>query len=152
MIGNAATINTGAVDDLDAIATICERHGLWFHVDGAIGALLALAPQHRHLVRGMERADSVTLDLHKWMHMPFEAACAIVRDRTAHREAFALTPEYLEKTSRGLASGSLWFSEYGLQLSRGFKALKIWMSIKEHGLDRFDRLEDVLQDLQDKEK
>jgi len=142
VIGNAATINTGAVDNLDAIATICERQGLWFHVDGAIGALLALAPQHRHLVRGMERADSVTLDLHKWLHMPFEAACAIVRDRQAHRDAFALTPEYLEKTSRGLASGSLWFSEYGLQLSRGFKALKVWMSIKEHGLDRFGRLID----------
>jgi glutamate/tyrosine decarboxylase-like PLP-dependent enzyme len=93
-------------------------------------------------VRGMERADSVTLDLHKWLHMPFEAACAIVRDRKAHRDAFALTPEYLEKTTRGLASGSLWFSEYGLQLSRGFKALKVWMSIKEHGLDRFGRLID----------
>ena len=142
VIGNAATINTGAVDDLDALATICARERLWFHVDGAIGALLALAPRHRHLVRGMERADSVTLDLHKWLHMPFEAACAIVRDRKAHREAFALTPEYLEKTSRGLASGGLWFSEYGLQLSRGFKALKIWMSIKEHGLDRFGRLID----------
>jgi glutamate/tyrosine decarboxylase-like PLP-dependent enzyme len=74
--------------------------------------------------------------------MPFEAACAIVRDRKAHRDAFALTPEYLEKTTRGLASGSLWFSEYGLQLSRGFKALKVWMSIKEHGLDRFGRLID----------
>jgi aromatic-L-amino-acid decarboxylase len=142
VIGNAATINTGAVDDLDAIASICERQGLWFHVDGAIGALLALAPQHRHLVRGMERADSVTLDLHKWLHIPFEAACALVRDRKAHRAAFALTPEYLERTSRGLASGSLWFSEYGLQLSRGFKALKVWMSIKEHGLDKFGRLID----------
>ena len=142
VIGNAATINTGATDDLDALAALCEREDLWFHVDGAIGALLALAPQHRHLVRGMERADSVTLDLHKWLHIPFEAACALVRDRKAHRDAFALTPEYLEKTTRGLASGSLWFSEYGLQLSRGFKALKVWMSIKEHGLDRFGRLID----------
>jgi glutamate/tyrosine decarboxylase-like PLP-dependent enzyme len=142
VIGNAATINTGATDDLDAIATLCEREGLWFHVDGAIGALIALAPQHKHLVRGMERADSVTLDLHKWMHVPFEAACALVRDRKAHRETFALTPEYLEKTERGLASGSLWFSEYGLQLSRGFRALKVWLSIKEHGLDKFGRLID----------
>jgi aromatic-L-amino-acid/L-tryptophan decarboxylase len=142
VIGNAATINTGAVDDLDALATLCAKHGLWFHVDGAIGALLALAPAHRHLVRGMERADSVTLDLHKWLHVPFEAACALVRDRKAHRDAFALTPEYLEHTERGLASGSLWFSEYGLQLSRGFRALKVWMSIKEHGLDRFGRLID----------
>jgi aromatic-L-amino-acid decarboxylase len=142
VIGNAATINTGATDDLDAIATLCAREGLWFHVDGAIGALIALAPQHKHLVRGMERADSVTLDLHKWMHVPFEAACALVRDRKAHRETFALTPEYLEHTERGLASGSLWFSEYGLQLSRGFRALKVWLSIKEHGLDKFGRLID----------
>jgi len=142
VIGNAATINTGATDDLDALATLCEREHLWFHVDGAIGALLALAPRHRHLVRGMERADSVTLDLHKWLHVPFEAACVLVRDRKAHREAFALTPEYLEKTERGLASGALWFSEYGLQLSRGFRALKVWLSIKEHGLDRFGRLID----------
>jgi aromatic-L-amino-acid/L-tryptophan decarboxylase len=142
VVGNAETINTGATDDLDAIAELCAREKLWFHVDGAIGALLALAPQHRHLVRGMERADSVTIDFHKWMHVPFEAACVLVRDRKAHRETFALTPEYLEKTERGLASGAHWFSEYGLQLSRGFRALKIWMSIKEHGLDRFGRLID----------
>jgi glutamate/tyrosine decarboxylase-like PLP-dependent enzyme len=142
VIGNAATINTGATDDLDAMASLCERERLWFHVDGAIGALLALAPRHRHLVRGMERADSVTLDLHKWMHVPFEAACALLRDRKAHRETFALTPEYLEHTERGLASGSLWFSEYGLQLSRGFRALKVWLTIKEHGLDKFGRLID----------
>ena len=142
VIGNAATINTGATDDLDALATVCERERLWFHVDGAIGALLALAPVHRHLVRGIERADSVTLDFHKWLHVPFEAACVLVRDRKAHRDAFALTPEYLEKTERGLASGAHWFSEYGLQLSRGFRALKIWMTIKEHGLDRFGRLID----------
>jgi aromatic-L-amino-acid decarboxylase len=142
VIGNAATINTGATDDLDALAALCERERLWFHVDGAIGALLALAPEHRHLVRGMERADSVTIDFHKWLHVPFEAACVLVRDRKAHRDAFALTPEYLEKTERGLASGAHWFSEYGLQLSRGFRALKVWLTIKEHGLDRFGRLID----------
>ncbi|MCE3286202.1 MAG: amino acid decarboxylase [Steroidobacteraceae bacterium] len=142
VIGNAATINTGATDDLDALATVCEREGLWFHVDGAIGSLLALAPQHRHLVRGIERADSVTLDFHKWLHVPFEAACVLVRDRKAHRDAFALIPEYLEKTERGLASGAHWFSEYGLQLSRGFRALKVWLTVKEHGLERFGRLID----------
>jgi glutamate/tyrosine decarboxylase-like PLP-dependent enzyme len=142
VVGNAATINTGATDDLDAIADVCARERLWFHVDGAIGALLALAPRHRHLVRGMERADSVTIDFHKWLHVPFEAAAVLVRDRKAHRETFALTPEYLEKTERGLASGAYWFSEYGLQLSRGFKALKVWLMIKEHGLDRFGRLID----------
>ena len=142
VIGNAGTINTGAVDDLAALADVCEREQLWYHVDGAIGAVLAIAPRHRQLVAGIERADSVALDLHKWLHVPFEAGCAIVRDRSAHRAAFALTPEYLERAERGLASGPLWFSEYGLQLSRGFRALKVWLSFKEHGLDKFGRLID----------
>jgi glutamate/tyrosine decarboxylase-like PLP-dependent enzyme len=142
VVGNAGTINTGAVDDLAALADICHREQIWFHVDGAIGAVVALAPRHRRLVTGMERADSIALDLHKWLHVPFEAGCALVRDRGAHRAAFALTPEYLERTARGLASGPLWFSEYGLQLSRGFRALKVWLSFKEHGLDKFGRLID----------
>jgi aromatic-L-amino-acid/L-tryptophan decarboxylase len=140
VIGTAATINTGSVDDLDGLADICAREKLWFHVDGAIGAVLAISGKHRGLVSGMERADSVALDLHKWLQIPFEAGCALIRDRHLHRGTFALTPEYLEKTERGLASGPLWFSEYGLQLSRGFRALKVWMSFKEHGLARYAQL------------
>lgn len=142
VIGTAATINTGSVDDLDALADLCVREKLWFHVDGAIGAVLALSSMHRGLVAGIERADSVALDLHKWLQVPFEAGCALVRDRQLHRGTFALTPEYLEKTERGLASGPLWFSEYGVQLSRGFRALKVWMSFKEHGLARYGALID----------
>jgi glutamate/tyrosine decarboxylase-like PLP-dependent enzyme len=142
VIGSAGTINTGAVDDLQALAAFCERERLWFHVDGAIGAVVALSARHASLVAGMQLADSVAMDLHKWLHVPFEAGCALVRDRRAHRAAFALTPEYLEHASRGIASGSLWFSEYGPQLSRGFRALKVWMSFKEHGLDKFGRLID----------
>ena len=142
VIGTAATINTGSVDDLNGLADICKREQLWFHVDGAIGAVLTLSPTHRKLVAGMERADSVALDLHKWLQVPFEAGCAIVRDRNLHRGTFALTPEYLEHTERGLASGPLWFSEYGLQLSRGFRALKVWLSFKEHGVDRYGQLID----------
>ncbi len=142
VIGTAATINTGSVDDLAALADLCEREKLWFHVDGAIGAVLALSGTHRGLVAGIERADSVALDLHKWLQVPFEAGCALVRDRQLHRGTFALTPEYLEKTERGLASGPLWFSEYGVQLSRGFRALKVWMSFKEHGLARYGALID----------
>jgi len=140
VIGTAATINTGSVDDLDGLAELCAREKLWFHVDGAIGAVLAMSPRHRGLVSGIERADSVALDLHKWLQIPFEAGCALVRDRQLHRGTFALTPEYLERTERGLASGPLWFSEYGLQLSRGFRALKVWMSFKEHGRDRYAAL------------
>ena len=115
---------------------------MWFHVDGAIGAVAVLADNVRDQLNGMERADSIALDLHKWMHIPFEAGCVLVRDEPAHREAFALTPEYLhrEAEARGLASGAFWFSDYGLQLTRQFRALKVWMSIKEHGLDRFGRM------------
>lgn len=140
VIGTAGTINTGAVDDLDALADLCEREGLWFHVDGAIGAVAVLAPEVRPILAGMERADSVALDLHKWLHIPFEAGCAIVRSETAHRATFALTPEYLAHEARGVAGGALWFSDYGIQLSRQFRALKVWMSVKEHGLDRLGRM------------
>ena len=142
VIGSAGTINTGAVDDLEALAELCARERLWFHVDGAIGAVVALSPTHAGMVAGMARADSIALDLHKWLHVPFEAGCALVRDHAAHRATFALMPEYLEHQSRGLAAGALWFSEYGLQLSRGFRALKVWLSFKEHGLDRYGRLID----------
>ncbi len=142
IIASAGTVNTGAIDDLNALADLCEREGLWFHVDGAIGAIAVLAESVRGLLDGIERADSVALDLHKWMHVPFEAGCVVVRDRAAHRNTFALTPEYLEPEARGLAGSSFWYSDYGLQLSRGFRALKVWMSIKEHGLDRFGRMID----------
>ncbi len=140
VVGSAGTINTGSVDDLAALAAFCAREQLWFHVDGAIGAVATLAPAHRHLLRGMEAADSVALDLHKWLHLPFEAGCVVVRDRKAHRATFSLTPEYLAHAQRGLASGADWFSEYGVQLSRGFRALKVWLSFKEHGLQKYGRL------------
>jgi aromatic-L-amino-acid/L-tryptophan decarboxylase len=140
IIGSAGTVNTGAIDDLDALANICQEEDLWFHVDGAIGAVAVLAENIKPLLTGIERADSIALDLHKWMHIPFEAGCALVRSDKAHRNAFSLTPEYLAHETRGLAAGHLWFNDYGLQLSRQFRALKVWMSIKEHGLDRFGRM------------
>ena len=140
VIGSAGTINTGSVDDLNGLADICERDALWFHVDGAIGAVAVLAENIRPQLRGIERADSVALDLHKWMHIPFEAGCTVVRSQKAHLNTFSLTPEYLAHETRGLAAGHIWFSDYGLQLSRNFRALKVWMSIKEHGLDRFGRM------------
>ncbi|WP_319407612.1 pyridoxal-dependent decarboxylase [uncultured Desulfosarcina sp.] len=140
IIGSSGTVNTGAIDDLNAIADICKRERLWFHVDGAIGAIAVLAENVKPQLCGIERADSVALDLHKWMHIPFEAGCVLVRHEDAHRNTFSLTPEYLEHEMRGLAAGRLWFTDYGLQLSRQFRALKVWMSIKEHGLDRFGRM------------
>jgi len=141
IIATAGTVNTGAIDDLQGLADLAAREGLWLHVDGCIGALVAIAPENRHRVAGIERADSIALDPHKWLHAPFEAGCALVRDASAHRGAFAVTPEYLETAPRGLASGD-WLYEYGLQTTRGFRALKIWMALKEHGVEKFGRLID----------
>ena len=141
IIGTAGTVNTGAIDDLQALADLAAAGDLWFHVDGCIGALIAIAPGNAPRVAGLERADSVALDPHKWLHAPFEVGCAVVRDASAHRGTFAVTPEYLQTAPRGLAAGP-WLHEYGLQTSRGFRALKVWMSLKEHGIEKFGRLID----------
>ena len=140
IVGTSGTVNTGAIDDLNALAEIAKKENMWFHVDGAIGAIAMLANNVRDQLSGIEKADSVAIDLHKWLHMPFEAGCTIVKDANAHKNTFSLFPEYLEKNVRGVASGKLWFSEYGLQLSRRFRALKIWMSLKEHGAQKFGRM------------
>jgi glutamate/tyrosine decarboxylase-like PLP-dependent enzyme len=141
VIANAGTVNTGAVDDLKAVARLCREQGLWMHVDGCIGALGALSPRCRELVAGLEEADSIALDPHKWLHAPFEVGCVLVRDPDAHLRTFTLTPEYLENAPSGIASSN-WLYDYGLQTSRGFRALKVWMSLKEHGADKFGRLID----------
>jgi len=142
IIGTSGTVNTGAIDDLNALADICKKEDLWFHVDGCIGAIAMISDVVGPLLKGIERADSVALDLHKWLHMPFEVGCVLIKHREAHKNTFVLIPEYLAKNTRGLASGEDWFSEYGLQLSRQFRALKVWMSIKEHGIKRFGRMID----------
>jgi len=142
VIGNAGTVNTGAIDDLSALAELSKDEHLWFHVDGAIGALVALAPRNQRLISGIQLADSLAMDLHKWLHVPFEAGAALIRNEQDHRNTFSLTPAYLTHSERGLAGGSLWFSDYGLQLSRGFRALKVWFMLKEHGSLKFGRLID----------
>jgi glutamate/tyrosine decarboxylase-like PLP-dependent enzyme len=140
VIGNAGTVNTGAFDDLNRLADVCQREDLWFHVDGAFGALAALSERHRPLTAGLERADSLAFDLHKWMYMPFEVACVLVRSFREHVETFAVSPDYLSHMPRGLAGGQqAWYSELGLQLTRGFRALKVWMALKAYGLDHFKR-------------
>ena len=134
VIANAGTVNTGAIDDLPALRRLCYLQQLWLHIDGAIGALLKLAPTHALLVAGLETADSVALDLHKWLYMPFEAGCLLVRDRAAHHAAFTTTADYMEKTDRGVLAGELSFADRGIESSRSFKALKIWISLKTHGI------------------
>jgi aromatic-L-amino-acid decarboxylase len=140
IVGNLGTVNTGAIDDLDALADLAAAERAWFHVDGAFGALAALVPEYAARTGALTRADSVAFDLHKWMYAPFEAGCVLVRDAETHRRAFSIFPDYLARATRGVAGGELWLSEYGVQLSRGFRALKIWMSLKEHGIDRYARL------------
>jgi glutamate/tyrosine decarboxylase-like PLP-dependent enzyme len=141
LIATAGTVNTGAIDDLQGIAELCRTENMWFHVDGCIGALLAIAPNNSYRVAGLELADSIALDPHKWLHAPFEVGCALVRDLKAHRGAFGLTPEYLEPAERGIAAAP-WLFDYGVQTSRGFRALKVWMSLQEHGVEKFGRLID----------
>jgi Glutamate decarboxylase and related PLP-dependent proteins len=140
VIGTAGTVNTGATDDLTAVADLCAREGLWFHVDGAFGALAHISHELRHIVRGMERADSIGFDLHKWGSMPFECACVLVRDADVHRAAFTSTASYLAPTARGVVAGGLPFAERGLELTRNFKALKVWMSLQANGATHHARL------------
>ncbi|MGF6862740.1 aromatic-L-amino-acid decarboxylase [Rhodobacteraceae bacterium MBR-64] len=141
VIATASTTNTGSIDDLSAIADLCAEEGLWLHVDGCIGALIAIAPDHRQLVAGIERADSLALDLHKGLQAPFDVGCALVRDCRQHRQTFAEDVEYLQKMSRGIAAAEF-LHDYNLDTTRGFRALKIWMMLKEHGVAKFGRLID----------
>jgi len=140
IVGNAGTVNTGATDDLRALAAVSREEGAWFHVDGAFGALAALVPDLRPIVAGLDQADSVAFDLHKWLYMPYEIGCTLVRDQKAHRATFNVTPAYLASFDRGIASGGFPFAERGVQLSRGFRALKVWMSFKTHGTNAFAQL------------
>lgn len=137
VVGTAGTVQTGAFDDLEAIADFSAAEDLWFHVDGAFGALLRLSDQHRHMVKGLERADSLAVDLHKWMYMPFEVACLLVRDPRLHKGTFAYAPSYISSLERGTIAGGLPFSDLGMDLSRSFKALKAWMCLKAYGVSAF---------------
>ncbi len=133
LIGNAGTVDVGAIDALDELATFAQREGLWYHVDGALGAPAMLAPSLASRFRGIEGADSIAFDFHKWLQVPYDAGALLVRDGELHRETFASTPSYLTRMPRGLASAQPWFTDFTVDLSRGFRALKIWFTIKEHG-------------------
>ena len=134
VIGTAGTVNTGATDDLVALADVCEAEKLWFHVDGAFGALVALCPEHAHVVRGMERADSIAFDLHKWGYLPYDIACTLVRRDDDLISSFASKAAYLQAELRGATAGGFYHSDRGIELSRDFKALKAWMSLRAEGV------------------
>lgn len=140
IIATAGTTNTGAIDPLDEMADLAAEHNIWLHVDGAFGALAALSPELKPLVAGIERADSLAFDLHKWGYQPFEVGCTLVRDRKLHLDTFTLTPEYLKHGERGTAGGQFWPSDYGIELTRGFRSLKVWMMFKVHGAEKLGRL------------
>ena len=136
LVGTAGTVDIGAVDDLAGLADLAGRHGLWFHVDGAFGALAVLAPALAPRLRGLERADSLAFDFHKWGQVPYDAGYLLVRDGERHRAAFASPAAYLQRETRGLAAGSPWPCDYGPDLSRGFRALKTWFTLRTYGLKR----------------
>lgn len=140
VVGNAGTVNTGAIDDLATLADLCAREKLWFHVDGAFGALAALSSQLRELVNGMERADSIAFDLHKWLYMPYDVGCVLVRDPDAHRRPFATKASYLAREARGAAPNDHDPGTLGPELSREFRGLKVWMLLQEHGVAKYARL------------
>ncbi len=136
IVATVGTVNIGSVDPISKIADIAEDFGLWLHIDGAFGALAILSERLRPLLAGIERAHSLAFDFHKWMHVNYDAGFVLMRDGEDQRHAFSERPEYLEGASRGLAAGNPWFCEYGPELSRGFRALKIWFHIQHFGLKR----------------
>ncbi|MDA9421527.1 MULTISPECIES: pyridoxal phosphate-dependent decarboxylase family protein [Bradyrhizobium] len=136
VVASAGTVDIGAIDDLRAIAELCREEGIWFHVDGAFGALAILSPELAPLLGGIELADSIALDFHKWGQVPYDAGFLLVRDGERHRQAFAQPAAYLRREARGLAAGAVWPCDLGPDLSRGFRALKTWFTLKTFGTDR----------------
>ena len=140
VIASAGTVNTGAIDDLDKIAEVCREQSLWMHVDAAFGGLAILTPDFHARLAPLAQADSVAFDFHKWLHVPYDAGCVLIKDEAAHRKSFATRPEYLTTQPRGLAGGDFWPCDYGPELSRGFRALKIWFTLKAYGVSKLAAL------------
>ena len=136
LVGSAGTVNSGAIDPLHLLAQVAQQEDLWFHVDGAIGAAAMLSSTLRPLLQGIERAHSVALDFHKWMHVPYDAGFIIVRDAAKHLGTFAIEAVYLSRAKVGLAKGEIWPCDLGPDLSRGFRALKVWFAFQTYGADR----------------
>ena len=136
VVGSAGTVDIGAIDDLQALSALCREEKLWFHGDGAYGALGILAPALAPRLAGLESADSIALDFHKWGQVPYDAGFLIVRDGQRHLEAFSAPAAYLRRETRGLAAGSPWPCDLGPDLSRGFRALKTWFTLKTYGTEK----------------
>ena len=142
MVATAGTTNTGAIDPLDEIAEVCARHGLWLHVDGAYGAPPVLLLDGFEAAReGLARADSVAVDAHKWLYAPVDAGLVLLRDGGTARDTFSLVPAYLRTDGdEDGPGGPVWLSEYGLEQTRPFRSLKVWMQLRHLGRDGYRRL------------
>jgi glutamate/tyrosine decarboxylase-like PLP-dependent enzyme len=136
VVGSAGTVDIGAIDDLQALSALCREEQLWFHVDGAYGALGILSPALAPRLAGLQNADSIALDFHKWGQVPYDAGFLMVRDGDRHRETFSAPAAYLRRETRGLAAGSPWPCDLGPDLSRGFRALKTWFTLKTFGTEK----------------
>jgi aromatic-L-amino-acid/L-tryptophan decarboxylase len=136
VVGSAGTVDIGAIDDLRALSELCREEQLWFHVDGAYGALGILSPTLAPRLAGIESADSIALDFHKWGQVPYDAGFLLVRDGDRHRDTFSAPAAYLRRETRGLAAGSAWPCDLGPDLSRGFRALKTWFTLKTYGTEK----------------
>jgi glutamate/tyrosine decarboxylase-like PLP-dependent enzyme len=140
VVGTAGSVSTGAIDPLPEIASICREHGLWFHVDGAYGALAAAVPGAPADLKGLAEADSVAVDPHKWLYAPLEAGCALVKRPEDLRNAFSYHPPYYR-----FGEAALNFVDYGPQNSRGFRALKVWLAMEQIG--RAGYVESIEEDM-----
>ena len=147
VVATAGSVDTGAIDDLAALASFCAEQGLWFHVDGAFGALAALSPRLRRQLWGIERADSLAFDFHKWAQVPYDAGCVLIRDAALQAEAFQQNLAYLAGSDRGVAGNPPWPADLGPDLSRGFRALKVWMTLKTYGVERLGRMVEMCCDV-----
>jgi aromatic-L-amino-acid/L-tryptophan decarboxylase len=139
LVGTAGTVNLGAIDPLDGLADLAAREGLWFHVDGALGALAAFSPRLAPRLIGLERAGSIAFDFHKWGQVPYSAGFLLTRDGEIQKKTFARSNAYLTRAARGLAAGDDWPCDYGPDLSRGFQALKTWFTLKVFGTEALGR-------------
>jgi glutamate/tyrosine decarboxylase-like PLP-dependent enzyme len=133
IVGTAGTVDTGAFDDLNAIADIAAAEDIWFHVDGAFGATAAFSERYRPLLAGVERADSLAFDFHKWAQVPYDCGCVLVRDSNRLPDTFAQSLAYLEGAERGIAGNAPWPRDMGPDLSREFRALKVWFTLRAYG-------------------
>jgi aromatic-L-amino-acid decarboxylase len=140
IVGNAGTVNTGAIDPIDELVAIAKEERLWLHVDGAFGAIPKILPEFDSQLKSLEQVDSLSFDYHKWLYVNYEVGCVLIRDAVAHREAFATAVNYLALHERGLSGGPENFTNFGMELSRNFKALKVWMSLKEHGIEKYGEM------------